>query len=72
MCLVPAVLVPDAQLGAVVKECLAAGRLSPGQHSVVEWCQPSPVLIVRRCTQRQQDLQKERHSRQRTPQLEYC
>lgn len=58
MCLVPAVLIPDAQFGAVVKECFTAGGLSPCQHSVIEWRQPSPVLIVRRCTQRQQDLQK--------------
>ncbi len=59
MCLVPAVLVPDAQLGAVVKECFAAGGVSPCQHSVVQRCQPPPVLIVRRRTQREQDLQKD-------------
>lgn len=59
MCLVPAVLVPDAQLGAVIKECFAAGGLSPCQHSVVERRQPPPVLIVWRCSQRQQDLQKD-------------
>lgn len=58
MCLVPAVLVPDAQLGVVVKECFAAGGVSPCQHSVVERRQPSSVLIVRRRAQRQQDLQK--------------
>lgn len=59
MCLVPAVLIPDAQLAAVVKECFAAGGISPCQHSVVERSQPSSVLIVWRRTQRQQDLQKD-------------
>lgn len=59
MCLVPAVLVPDAQFGVVVKQCFAAGGVPPCQHSVVERRQPSPVLIVRRRTQRQQDLQKD-------------
>lgn len=63
MCFIPAVLVPDAQLGAVVKESLAAGRLSPRQHSVVERRQPPTVLIVRRRTQRQQDLQDSRGGR---------
>lgn len=57
MCLVPAVLIPDAQLGVVVKQCFAAGGVAPCQHSVVERRQPSPVLIVWRRTQRQQDLQ---------------
>lgn len=57
MCLIPAVLVPDAQLGVVVKQCFAAGGVSPCQHSVVERRQPSPVLVVRRGSQRQQDLQ---------------
>lgn len=59
MRLVPAVLVPDAQLGAVIKERLAAGGLAPRQHSVVERRQPPPVLVVWRCSQRQQDLHRD-------------
>lgn len=59
MRLVPAVLVPDAQLGAVIKERFAAGGLSPRQHSVVERRQPPPVLVVWRCSQRQQDLHRD-------------
>lgn len=57
MCFVPAVLVPDAQFGAMVKQCFAAGGVTPRQHSVVKRRQPSPVLIVRGRTQREQDLQ---------------
>lgn len=56
MRLVPAVLIPDAQLGAVVEQRFTAGGVAPCQHSVVERRQPSPVLVVRRRTQRQQDL----------------
>lgn len=54
--LIPAVLVPDAQLGVVVEQRLAARRLPSGQHSVVERCQPSPVLVVRRRSERKQRL----------------
>lgn len=57
MCLIPAVLVPDAQFGTVVKQCFAAGCVTSCQHSVVEWRQPSSVFIVWRGTKRQQDLQ---------------
>lgn len=57
MRLIPAILVPDAHNGAVVKQSFAAGGVAPCQHSVVERREPSPVLVVRRRTQRQQDLQ---------------
>lgn len=56
--LVPAILVPDAQFGMMVKECFTAGGLPPCQHSVVKWCQPPSVLVVRRRPQRQQSLHK--------------
>lgn len=58
MCLIPAILIPDAQFGMMIKECFTAGGLSPCQHSVVEWRQPPSVLVVRRCSQRQQSLHK--------------
>lgn len=57
MCLVPAVLVPDAQFGVMVEQCFAAGCVTSCQHSVIERRQPSPVFIVWRGTKRQQDLQ---------------
>lgn len=55
--LIPAVLIPDAKLGVVVEQRLAARRLPSGQHSVVEWRQPSAVLVVRGRSQREQRLQ---------------
>lgn len=58
MRLVPAVLVPDAQLGVVIEERLAAGRLPSGEHSVVERRQAPPVLVVRRRSQREQRLRR--------------
>lgn len=57
VCLIPAVLISDAQFGVVIKECFTAGGLSPRQHSVIKRRQPPPVLVVWRCSQRQQDLE---------------
>ncbi len=53
---IPAILITEPQLGSVVEEGLAAGGVTPYQHSVVKWCQPTAVLIIRRCPQRQQYL----------------
>lgn len=56
MCFIPAVLVPDAQFGVMVKHCFAAGGVAPCQHSVVKRRQPSPVLIIWGRPQREQNL----------------
>lgn len=56
MCFIPAVLVPDAQFGVMVKQCFAAGGVAPCQHSVVKRRQPSPVLIIWGRPQREQNL----------------
>lgn len=57
MGLVPAILIAEPQLGSVVQEGLAAGGVAPYQHSVVKRCEPTAILIIRRCPQRQQRLQ---------------
>lgn len=56
VCLVPAVLVPHSDLGSVIKQRFAAGRVAPCQHRVVQRRQASAVFIVQRRSQRQQSL----------------
>lgn len=56
VCLVPAVLIPHSDLGSVIKQRLAAGRVAPCQRGVVQWRQASTVFIVQRRSQRQQSL----------------
>lgn len=54
--LIPAVLIPGAQLGSVVEQGLAAGRLAPCQHGVIQRGQATAVLVVRRRSERQKSL----------------
>lgn len=63
---VPAVLVPRAQLCPVVEQGLAAGSVTPCQHSVVQRGQATAVFVVWRRSEGQDSLGKLMQGGQRT------
>lgn len=56
MTLIPAILIPGAQLRPVIEQGLTAGGFTPCQHSVVQRGQATAVFVVRRRSERQKSL----------------